>query len=110
MSPVGNRVTCFDLKANVSHTLPCETQHNIRCIDTNGAMCVMVDDSGKMLLVHVQKRIILHRMSFKSSVTAIKFSPCGQFLAVALSHKHLIQIWRTPTFRRPLGSENDGDD
>jgi periodic tryptophan protein 2 len=51
---------------------------------------------GRALLANVPRRTVLHRISFKSQVSAVAFSPCGRFVAVALRHKHLIQVWRTP--------------
>ncbi len=44
----------------------------------------------------MHKRRELSRFRFKSRVTTAQFSPCGRFIAVALEHKNMIQIWRTP--------------
>lgn len=98
LSPVGNRVSCFDLVNNNSFTFPFENTKNIVLIDIvpNGNIFITIDEDGKCLLAHFHRRTVFHRMKFKSKVSAVKFSPCGRFLAVALEHKNLIQIWKTP--------------
>ena len=52
-------------------------------------------------------------MTFKSKVTALKFSPCGRFIAVAMEYKNMIQIWRTPlhglSSAMPLNEDEERD-
>ena len=68
-SPVGNRVSVFDLVNHTSYTLPFETRRNIAriCVSNNGRFMVAVDDEGKAIFVNLKKRIALYRFSFESS-------------------------------------------
>ena len=45
LSPVGNKITCFDLKNGVSSTLPIESRSNIKYIDISpdGKTLISVD-------------------------------------------------------------------
>ena len=45
LSPVGNKITAFDLKNGVTNTLPVESRSNISLIEisTDGKMLLMVD-------------------------------------------------------------------
>ncbi|GJE96823.1 WD40 and Utp12 domain-containing protein [Phanerochaete sordida] len=95
-SPVGNRVSAFDLVNNKSWTFPFENRKNIAAIalspDSN--VLVSVDEDGRALLVNVRRGVVLHHHNFKKPVKAIKFSPDGKYIAV--SHDSHIQVWRTP--------------
>lgn len=96
MSPVGNRVTVFDLVNNKSHTLPFAHRRNIArlALSPKGNLLLTVDEDGQAILTHVQRRISLYHFSFKGAVTALSFSPSGQHFAVGLGRK--IETWRTP--------------
>ncbi|KAJ1916205.1 U3 snoRNP protein [Mycoemilia scoparia] len=100
ISPVGNRVTVFDLKNNKSETLPFENDKNITHIGLtpNGNLLLSIDEDGKAVLVNFRRRAELHRFNFKKSVTALSFSPNGKFFVVAVGKQ--IEIWRTPGFTR----------
>ena len=50
-------------------------------------------------MANIQRRTILYRIRFKSRVSSMRFSPCGQFIAVALEFKNLLQLWRTPSYQ-----------
>eukprot|EP01018_Ginkgo_biloba_P039807 Gb_23048 [translate_table: standard] len=100
LSPVGNRVSVIDLVKSETITLPCENTKNITriAVSPDGILLLSVDEDGKCLLINLHRRVILHRISFKHAVTAIKFSHDGSLFAVALGK--LIQVWRTPGFRK----------
>ncbi|KAL1302942.1 hypothetical protein AAFC00_003261 [Neodothiora populina] len=108
LSPVGNRVTVFDLVNNKSHTLPFAHRRNIARLALNpkGNLLLTVDEDGQAILTHVQRRISLYYFSFKGAVTALSFSPSGQHFAVALGRK--IETWRTPS--TPADTEDGGLD
>ncbi|THH00961.1 hypothetical protein EW026_g1650 [Hermanssonia centrifuga] len=95
-SPVGNRVSAFDLVNNKSYTIPFENRKNIAAIalSPNSNVLISVDEDGRALLVNVRRGIVLHHHNFKKPVKAIKFSPDGKYIAV--SHDSHIQVWRTP--------------
>ncbi|KAL7748419.1 U3 snoRNP protein [Sorochytrium milnesiophthora] len=100
LSPVGNRVTCFDLVNNKSFTFPFENRKNIAriALSPNGALLLSIDEDGHALLVNVPRRIIIARTSFNHPILAVQFSPDGRYFAV--SHGKHVQVWRTPGFHR----------
>ncbi|KAF9022363.1 WD40 repeat-like protein [Hymenopellis radicata] len=96
LSPVGNRVSVFDLVNNKSFTLPFENRKNISVIalspDSN--VLISVDEDGRALLVNFRKGVVLHHINFHKSVKDVKFSPDGKYIAV--THGAHIQVWKTP--------------
>jgi len=99
VSPVGNRLTIFDLVHHSSHTLPFENKKNIKrvAISNNGRFLNSVDVDGHALFVNLPRRVVLHRFNFKRKVYAIKFSPDDKLFAVTFGNR--CQIWRTPGIR-----------
>lgn len=100
VSPVGNRVSLFDLVRNCSSTLPFECRTDIRCmaLAPNGTLLLTVDRNGHAMLANIARRVVLHQINFKQPVRCVRFSPDGRFLAVALGR--LLQVWRVPGLRR----------
>lgn len=97
-SPVGNRLSVFDLVRNTSFTLPFETRKPIMRVaisPANPSLVLIVDEDGNALLINVNKRALLAHMNFKLPVRDAAFSPNGQFLAV--THGNQVQVWRTPS-------------
>ncbi|KAH8654050.1 periodic tryptophan protein-like protein 2 [Tricladium varicosporioides] len=96
-SPVGNRVTVFDLVNNKSHTLPFAHRKNIARIGLTprGNLLLSIDEDGKAILTNVPRRIVLHHFSFKGPVTALSFSPSGRYFAAGV--KRHIEVWHTPS-------------
>ncbi|XP_056157267.1 PWP2 small subunit processome component [Lampris incognitus] len=80
VSPVGNRVSIFDLKNNKSETLPVSTNKNITCvgISPDGNLAILVDEDGAALLVSLVTRAVLHHFHFHKPVNSIRFSPDGR--------------------------------
>lgn len=97
ISPVGNRLSVFELVKNQSYTLAYEHRKNISriAINSRATLVLSVDDDGRAILVNLPRRIVLHHMNFKSKVGAIAFSPDGTNIAVATGRT--VQVWRTPT-------------
>ncbi|TFK38091.1 WD40-repeat-containing domain protein [Crucibulum laeve] len=95
-SPVGNRVSVFDLVNNKSRTFAFENRKNIVSIalSPDGNVLVSVDEDGRALLVNARRGVVLHHFNFHKPVKDIKFSPDGKFIAV--THGTHIQVWRTP--------------
>ncbi|KAG9302928.1 hypothetical protein G9A89_022345 [Geosiphon pyriformis] len=100
LSPVGNRISMFDLVNNKTITFPFENRMNISriALSPNGTLLISVDENGKCLLINFQRRIVLSEFNFKSTVTDLQFSPNGKFFAV--THGRQIQVWRSPGFNR----------
>lgn len=96
-SPVGNRVTVFDLVNNKSYTLPFAHRKNIARIGLTprGNLLLSVDEDGHAILTNVPRRIVLHHFTFKSPVSALTFSPSGRYFAVGVG-RH-VEVWHTPS-------------
>ncbi|VEU22107.1 DEKNAAC103145 [Brettanomyces naardenensis] len=98
LSPVGNRVSVFDLIHNTSYTLDYEHRKNIRCIALNnqGTLLISVDEDGRAILVNFRARTVLHHFNFKEKVRDIRFSPDGRHFALAAGR--FVQVWKTPDY------------
>ena len=98
VSPVGNRISIFDLVSSKSSTLPFENRKDISriAISPTASLLISVDVDGRALLINYQKRVILHRHNFKEPVRDIQFSPNGKYIAV--THGNMIQVWNCPGF------------
>ncbi|KAF2094397.1 WD40 repeat-like protein [Rhizodiscina lignyota] len=97
LSPVGNRVTVFDLVNNKSHTLPFSHRRNIARLALNprGNLLLSIDDDGHAILTNVPRRIVLYHFSLRGAVTALTFAPSGRHFAVAIGRQ--IEVWHTPS-------------
>ncbi|XP_045396739.1 periodic tryptophan protein 2 homolog isoform X1 [Lemur catta] len=104
ISPVGNRVTVFDLKNNKSDTLPLATQYNIKCVglSPDGRLAIIVDEGGSALLVSLVCRSVLHHFHFKGSVHSVSFSPDGRRFVVTKGN--LAQMYHAPGKRREFNA------
>ncbi|KAL0062025.1 U3 snoRNP protein [Marasmius tenuissimus] len=96
LSPVGNRVSVFDLVNNKSFTFAFENRKNISTIalSPDGNILISVDEDGRALLVNFKRGVVLHHFNFHKPVKDIKFSPDGKFIAV--THGAHVQVWKTP--------------
>ncbi|QLL31080.1 hypothetical protein HG536_0A08970 [Torulaspora globosa] len=96
LSPVGNRVSVFDLVNNKSFTFEYEHRKNVATLDLNGqgTLLISVDEDGRAILVNFKTRSVLHHFNFKERCYSIKFSPDGKLCALATGR--FLQIWRTP--------------
>jgi periodic tryptophan protein 2 len=100
LSPVGNRVSVFDLENSKSVTLPFEMGNNIAAValSPDKKVLITVDEDGRALLVNYRKGVVLNHFNFKSKVVTIVFSPCGKYFAA--SHGKQVQVWKTPSLNR----------
>ncbi|KAJ8142112.1 hypothetical protein OY671_004726, partial [Metschnikowia pulcherrima] len=98
LSPVGNRVSCFDLISNKAFTFSYQHRKNIARIALNKQATLMlsVDEDGRGILVNFVSRVVLHHFNFKGVVHDLQFSHDGQYFAVALDR--FVQIWKTPDY------------
>ncbi|THH13422.1 hypothetical protein EW146_g6791 [Bondarzewia mesenterica] len=96
LSPVGNRVSVFDLINNKSFTFPFENRKNVAAIalSPDANVLISVDEDGRALLVNFRRGVVLHHFNFHKPVNTIKFSPDGKYIAV--THDSHVQVWRTP--------------
>ncbi|KAL2926244.1 Periodic tryptophan protein 2 [Bienertia sinuspersici] len=100
ISSVGNRVSVTDLIKSETITLPCQSSANVShiAVSPDGNFILAVDENSRSQYINLHRRIVLHRITFKGKVSSVQFSPNGQFIAVAVGK--LIQIWRSPGFRK----------
>ena len=116
LSPVGNRLTVFDLLAQTSYVLPSESRKDIACVTLshNGLFAIVVDVDGHGIFLNIQRRAVLHRFNFKRTVHDIKFSPDDTLFAA--THGRGVQVWASPggahtfaplTLKRTLGGFSD---
>jgi len=103
-SPVGNRVTCFDLKNNKSSTLPFENNCNISkiCLCSQKNLLFSIDEVGKCLIYNLLTQTVVDTISFKKKVKCIKFSPSGEFYAT--THARGFKVWRAPGITKTFHS------
>ena len=96
LSPVGNRVSVFDLIHNKAFTFSYEHRKNIATIALNpqGTLMMSVDEDGRAILVNFKARTVLHHFNFKNVVRSLEFSPDGTHFAVAAGR--FVEVWKTP--------------
>ncbi|XP_017295636.1 PWP2 small subunit processome component [Kryptolebias marmoratus] len=104
ISPVGNRISVFDLKNNTSETFPVSTRKNITCVglSPDGNLAVVVDEDGAALLVSLVTRAVLHHFDFHKPVSSICFSPDGRkFIA---TKENVALMYHAPGKRREFNA------
>lgn len=96
LSPVGNRVSVFDLIHNKSFTFDYEHRKNIATIALNpqGTLLISIDEDGRAILVNFKARTVLHHFNFKNQVKSIEFSPDGTHFAIGAGR--FVEVWKTP--------------
>ncbi|KAF7997143.1 hypothetical protein HCN44_005420 [Aphidius gifuensis] len=89
ISPVGNRITIYDLKNNKSTTLPVESRFNYNAIDLspNGNVLVAINEEGDAHIISMISRMIIHSYRFKKPVCCVKFSPDGKHFAICKENR-----------------------
>jgi len=100
LSPVGNRITAFDLVNNTSITFPFENRQRIQtiAISPDSSILISIDEEGHTLLVNYYRRVVLSRFNFKEKVKVISFSKSGKYFAVGVGR--FVQVWNTPGLQR----------
>ena len=100
LSPVGNRVTEFDLLNCTARTVDVELRSSVRCVavTSDDRIMIAIDETNHGVLVNLRSGAVLHRFAFKKNVRCVAFSPNDRHFAV--SHGNHVQVWRTPLARR----------
>lgn len=97
-----------DIKSfsNKSYTLPFAHRKNIARLDLTprGNLLLTVDDDGRAILTNFHRRVVLYHFTFKTAISALKFSPSGKSFAVGAGRR--LQIWHTPSVP---GYDNNGE-
>lgn len=96
LSPVGNRISVFDLVNHRCTTLACENRKNISrlALSPNATLLISVDEDGHAIIINYLKKIIVCEFHFQKSVRDLKFSPDSKYIAV--THGDHIQVWKSP--------------
>ncbi|BFZ24305.1 hypothetical protein BsWGS_27344 [Bradybaena similaris] len=96
ISPVGNRISIFDLRSNKSQTLPVETRVNITCIAVtpDGHLAILVTEEGEAFLISLVSRSVIGNYHFHKEVHQVKFSPDGSKFAVL--RDTVVQVFHAP--------------
>lgn len=96
ISPVGNRITVYDLKNSKSQTLSIENRHNFESIalSPNGTTLIAVDEKGQGLLISMISKTVIYQHNFKMKVPSVSFSPDGKYLAACRGNR--VTIFRAP--------------
>ncbi|XP_049865183.1 periodic tryptophan protein 2 homolog [Pectinophora gossypiella] len=83
ISPVGNKITVYNLKVNKSNTLGVESHYNYTAIDVspNGSVLIAINEKGEAQMISLLTCTVIHRYKFKQQVNAVKFSPDGKYFA-----------------------------
>ncbi|XP_063322696.1 PWP2 small subunit processome component [Pelmatolapia mariae] len=104
ISPVGNRISVFDLKNNTSETLPFSTTKNITCVglSPDGSLAIVVDEDGAAVLISLITRAILHHFHFHKPVSSIRFSPDGRKFIV--TKENVALMYHAPGKKREFNA------
>ncbi|XP_055853806.1 periodic tryptophan protein 2 homolog [Episyrphus balteatus] len=96
ISPVGNRLTIFDLKNNTTKTLTVESGFNYTSIalSPNGSQLIAVNEKGQAQLISLLSCAVVHRHKFQNKVNHVQYSPDGLHFAVA--KENIIFIFKAP--------------
>lgn len=96
ISPIGNRVTIYDLDNNSSFTPDCTTRSDIQHIkpSNDSKTLILVDTDGYSITINLENFKIINHFRFKGPVNTLAFSPNNKFLAVALDKD--IYIYEAP--------------
>ncbi|XP_063709764.1 periodic tryptophan protein 2 homolog [Culicoides brevitarsis] len=96
ISPVGNRITIFDMKNNKSQTLSFESMYNYTAMDLspNGCLLVAVNEKGQAHMISMISQTVIHKYKFSCAVSCIKFSPNGKYFAAC--KENFVMIFKTP--------------
>lgn len=95
-SPVGNKITMFDLKNHRSETLPIESRFSFSTIalSPNGVTLIAVNEDGEVQLISLVSRTILHRLRTNRKILAVQFSPDSKHFA--FTKENGVFVYKSP--------------
>ena len=96
LSPVGNKISCFDLKNNRSSTLPIESRFNYTslALSPNGVTLLAVNEDGEIQLISLISKTVLRKLRTNRTVKVVEFSPDGKYFAITKESNVL--VYRAP--------------
>ncbi|XP_039956315.1 periodic tryptophan protein 2 homolog [Bactrocera tryoni] len=92
ISPVGNRLSIYDLRNHKSRTLSLESRYNYVCIalSPDGSLLIAVNELGEAQLISLISCTIIHRHKLQNKPQCVVFSPDGAYFAVAMDNIVLV--------------------
>jgi len=96
LSPVGNKISLFDLKNHRSETLPVESRFSYTTADLapNGITLLAVNEDGEIHFISLISRTILHKLRTDRQINCVKFSPDSRHFA--LTKESNAFVYRNP--------------
>jgi len=99
VSPVGNRISLYDITKSKSETWPIAMNKNISRLAISPCNYVMIayDEDGEAFVISVANKCVIHHKHFGNEVKDIKYSPDGsKFL---MTRKNGVILFRAPNLR-----------
>ncbi|KAK3923293.1 Periodic tryptophan protein 2-like protein [Frankliniella fusca] len=96
ISPVGNRISVFDLRNNKTSTLPVESRFNFTALDLSpdGCILIAVNEEGEAHLISLISGTTVHKYRFKRKVRCVRFSPDGKHFAACKENN--VFVFKSP--------------
>ncbi|XP_017305246.1 periodic tryptophan protein 2 homolog [Diaphorina citri] len=96
ISPVGNKITIYDLKNNKSKTLCIESSFNFEhlALSPNNSTLVAVNEKGDASIISMVSQTVIHTHRFNRPVNFITFTPDGMHLIVA--KENTVFVFKSP--------------
>ncbi|VDL84841.1 unnamed protein product [Nippostrongylus brasiliensis] len=84
ISPIGNKISIFDLKNNVSRTLCFDCIYNIVAVALNstGSHMLVSNEGGHVLYINMSTETVIFKFRANRTVRALQFSPDRNFIAI----------------------------
>ncbi|KAJ1930734.1 U3 snoRNP protein [Tieghemiomyces parasiticus] len=100
VSPVGNRISIFDLVNNRAETLPTQSAHDIEAmaISPNGLFIVAIDRGGMVNVINTVRKITIAKFGIQAGSTTMAFSPDSRLFAI--SSGSIVYVYSTPNLDR----------
>uniref|UniRef100_A0A8D8ZYI4 Periodic tryptophan protein 2 homolog n=2 Tax=Cacopsylla melanoneura TaxID=428564 RepID=A0A8D8ZYI4_9HEMI len=96
ISPVGNKITIYDLKNNKSKTLCIESSFNFEhlALSPNNSTLVGINEKGDASIISMISQTVIHTHRFNRSVNFVTFTPDGLHLIVA--KENTVFVFKAP--------------
>lgn len=84
ISPIGNKLSVFDLKNNASKTLDIDCKFNIKrvSLSPSGRHLLASDERGDVHFVHLESEVKAHTFRANKTVGAVQWSPDSRRIAI----------------------------
>ena len=96
-SPVGNKVSVFNLREHRSMTLggvEGRFNYNTMALSPDGVILVAANEDGEVHVISLVSRTILYSLRTNRKVRALSFSPDGRYLALAKESN--VMVYKSP--------------